>query len=427
LRPLVLSRLFASLLFSLVLPFPPGRAAAQPTQDLTVSVLTFGPGDHPFFKFGHNALLVHDPSRSPADLVYNYGTFDFGSPGLLAKFFQGKLHYWLSVQSLDQTVAHYRGENRSVDVQELALSPAERRRLVDFLEWNAAPAHREYLYDYYRDNCSTRVRDLVDRATGGRLAAVSHGPAQYTWRQHTLRLTADALPVFFGLDSALGQLVDQPVTQWEEMFLPSKLQESLRRVQVPGATGERALVANEQQIVSARDRAPLRAAPPDWTLHFLVAGSGAGALFAILGWAALRSRAARFVLALALSLTGLALGLFGTLLSSFWLLTDHAAAHHNENVLQFPFFVLGLVVAGAGLGANTDRFRRLAWRICAAAALSSALGLVAKLLSSFDQSNGQLIALMLPLWLGTAIATRLAARATRYSGIGVQLAGLKLP
>ena len=37
----------------------------------------------------------------------------------------------------------------------------------EFLEWNERPENRFYHYDYYRDNCSTRVRDALDRALGG--------------------------------------------------------------------------------------------------------------------------------------------------------------------------------------------------------------------------------------------------------------------
>ena len=53
------SRLAALLLATTVLGCP-ALAHAEPGDELTVSVLTFGPGDHPFFKFGHNAIWVHD-------------------------------------------------------------------------------------------------------------------------------------------------------------------------------------------------------------------------------------------------------------------------------------------------------------------------------------------------------------------------------
>jgi hypothetical protein len=156
----------------------PARAAraAEPGAELTISVLTFGPGDHPFYKFGHNAILVHDALRGRDD-VYNYGTFDYRARTLVPDFLHGRLQYWLSVASLEVTVEQYRSENRSVTAQELALSAAQRRALVERLGRAALPANRYYRYDYYRDNCSTRVRDVIDGVLDGRLRDASRGPA----------------------------------------------------------------------------------------------------------------------------------------------------------------------------------------------------------------------------------------------------------
>ena len=101
------------------------------------------------------------------------------------------------------------------------------------LAWNALEENKYYLFDYYRDNCATRVRNLIDNATDGALHAATHTPASFTWREHTERLAADDPFVFFGLDLAMGGFIDQPITFWEEMFLPAKLEEGLRRTVVP--------------------------------------------------------------------------------------------------------------------------------------------------------------------------------------------------
>ena len=50
-----------------------------------------------------------------------------------------------------------------------------RLELQRFLQWNERPENRFYHYDYYRDNCSTRVRDALDRVLGGRIAAQTDG------------------------------------------------------------------------------------------------------------------------------------------------------------------------------------------------------------------------------------------------------------
>ncbi|HXI59064.1 MAG TPA: DUF4105 domain-containing protein, partial [Polyangia bacterium] len=167
-----------------------GQAQAQPGDELSVYVMTMGPGDHPFFKFGHNAIWIQDRTTKLSK-VYNFGTFRFDSPRLIPDFIKGRLTYWLSVSSLDRTLATYQHENRSVEAQELELEPAEKAALAERLEVNARPEKRNYKYDYFLDNCSTRVRDAIDVVTGGRLRASAQGPARLTLREQALRLTAD--------------------------------------------------------------------------------------------------------------------------------------------------------------------------------------------------------------------------------------------
>jgi len=258
---------YALAIAALVL-FLPARANAfgplggPPGSELTVSVLTFGPGDHPFYKFGHNAIWIHD-SRTGRDLVYNFGTFDFHSKTLVSDFLKGRLSYWLSVQSLEGTIAHYRAEKRSINAQELALTPEQKRTLAQKLADNALPQNRAYRYDYYKDNCSTRVRDAVDDILEGQLHNASKGPAGLSFRGHTTRLTADDATLALTLDAAVGDVIDKPVTQWEEEFLPSKLHDGLARVTLHADSGDIPLVAKETTLLAA-DRPPLREAPPRW-------------------------------------------------------------------------------------------------------------------------------------------------------------------
>src|SRR5579871_4151032 len=51
---------------------------ADAGKDLDVSLITFGPGEEVWERFGHNAILItlHAPD-SHARVLYNYGMFDF--------------------------------------------------------------------------------------------------------------------------------------------------------------------------------------------------------------------------------------------------------------------------------------------------------------------------------------------------------------
>jgi len=400
--------------------------AEEPGSELTISLLTFGPGDHPFYKFGHDALLVHQAragrdahdARGPRDDVYNYGTFDYRSPTLISDFLKGRLRYWLSVQSLAATVAHYRAENRSILAQELALTPQQRRALADRLAHDALPANRYYRYDYYRDNCSTRVRDAIDAAVGGRLRAASAGPASLTFRGHTERLTADDVPVYLGLDVAMGDAIDQPITQWEEMFLPSMVEERVRHVTNLGSVGSVSastpagdvpLVARETLLLDPH-RPPLRESPPRWGVRMGLIGSALGVALAALGHAARSSRLARVGFGLGLAVLGLAAGLLGCIFVFFWLATDHSVAHHNENILQCFPLGLTLAVFAVGVAWGSEGAKRAVAAIAAVLAVCSITGLALKALPWFDQVNGPLVALLLPVWTGAAVGGAALAR-----------------
>jgi hypothetical protein len=359
---------------------------------------------------------VHDDGRH-RDSVYNFGTFTFESAWLVVDFLKGRLRYWLSVQGIRGTLAAYQYENRTVLAQELALTPAERTELAAALELNALPENRYYKYDYYQDNCSTRVRDAVDRVLGGRLAAQSQDPGSMTFRQHTLRLTADDLPIWFGLDVAMGHPIDRPVRRWDEMFLPEALAEGLRRATVVTNTGEAPLVRSERLLVAA-DRPAERTEPPRWTLAFGLAGVALGSLLVVLGTLAARRTWARRSLALLLGALGLGVGLLGLVIALLWGLTDHVVTYQNENLLQFGAWTLLLVPGAVGLARERSWGLRLTRTTLIVAAGASTLGALGKLTPWFWQQNGELVALMLPTWAGALAAVYSSQRARPDAGAG---------
>ena len=68
---------------------------AQDSSRLRISLLTCTPGEELYSIFGHSAIRVID-SNSVADIVYNYGTFNFDDEGFYLKFIRGKLMYYIS-------------------------------------------------------------------------------------------------------------------------------------------------------------------------------------------------------------------------------------------------------------------------------------------------------------------------------------------
>lgn len=421
---LLLSRLAAlvALLFAcpIALPaqapaVPPPAAVAEDGTNLTVYLLTFGQGDLVWEKFGHNAIWIHD-ARTHDDMTYNWGMFSFDEPQFIRRFLSGRTHYWVQGIELAAIMAEYRATNRTVLAQELNLPPAQRLALSQSLAWNVRPESKFYRYDYFRDNCSTRVRDALDRAVGSqiRLATDSIVTAT-TYRSHTARLTAGDFPLYTGIMLALGHRADNRLTGWEEMFLPVPMSARLRSVTIAGPGGARVPLIRSERTLFTADRKPERTSPPNFLPLFIAAGIGAAGLIILLvrsGEAG--SRPATVSAAALTAVWTLLSGFFGLVVLSAWLLTEHTFMGMNENLLQFNPLSLALFLLAPfaiGLGKVTRGATRLATLI----AMLSLLGFVLQGVPAWNQSNGEIIALALPLNLATAWAVYRLAHYRRIS------------
>jgi hypothetical protein len=324
----------------------PATAAAQSAADTAaprVYLLTMGQGDEIWARFGHNALVIRRGDDDPG-IAWNWGLFDFASPDLLSRFLTGDTRYWMAGQDVPQTLQLYQMLNRSLWLQELALTPEQARALDAAVRVNAREDRKYYRYDYFRDNCSTRVRDALDAALGGALRAqLAARDAGTTYRRETLRLLAGALPAAAGVDVALGAHADVPLTEWEAAFVPMNLRDALRRVRVPdGAGGTRPLVAEDRPLFVAT-RPPEAVNPPRLAVGFAAMGLGLALLLVALGRAAAGGGASRLALSAIGAIWSLAAGIVGVVLLLAATVTRHAFWGANANLLLFTPLSLALV------------------------------------------------------------------------------------
>lgn len=401
-------------------PLEASAAAAEPPpwsdrsseetdgSSLTVYLVTMGPGRRVWERFGHNAIWVRDTVRG-IDRLYNYGMFSFRQESFLIRFVRGRMLYWMEGFEGAPHLGTYAAADRSIKLQELALRPDQRAELYAFLEWNERPENRFYRYDYYRDNCSTRVRDALDRVLTGRLREVTaNQPTGTTYRFHTRRLLAADPLAYAGTLFSLGRSIERPISAWEEMFLPVPMMERLRSFSVPdGNGGEKPLVVSEATLHES-GLPPPPDAPPDWRLPFLAIGTAVA--LSIL--AALAGRRSRWLWRGGLtvgSLWAAVSGLCGLFMILVWAFTEHWAAYWNVNLFYLSPAAAPLAVL-APL-ASTGRVRAARWAIrCAYAVVGlSALGLVAELFPFFRQVNAEIVLTAVPPNLALAWVVRRSA------------------
>lgn len=378
-------------------PVPPSPDTAT---GLAASVLTLGRDAEVWELWGHNTIVLADRDQQTSR-SYNWGLFDFRQENFILRFARGQMWYSMGARQTSRELAYYASRDRSMVLQDLALTQEQATALQEFLTWNDTDDNRHYSYNYYLDNCSTRVRDAVDRAVGGQLKAQFDTlPSGHTWRWETRRILGWNLPLYVVINLALGHPVDAEMTAWQAMFLPRRVMEYFRTARVVSASGQPIpLVSREQELNRSTHFVDPDAPKATW-IPLLLTGLLAGALLLRLGSAARASVRARRWFAVLGCAWSFSAGLLGALLLALWFLTDHVTSRNNENVLLLtPISLLLVVLLPRALKGSAGSVRA-AVNVASLVAGLALLALVIKVLPWFHQDNLELIALILPIHAG---------------------------
>ncbi|NOR28992.1 MAG: DUF4105 domain-containing protein [Lutibacter sp.] len=226
------------------------EAQQQLSSKATVSVITCGPGNELYSTFGHSAFRIHDASLG-IDKVYNYGTFDFNAPNFYLNFAKGQLTYQLSTSSFSRFLRAYQYENRWVKTQELNLTSTEVQATFNFLENNATPENRDYQYDFFYDNCSTKIEDILKHILNDKVTfSNSHISSNKTHRDLITDYTVQQKWSKFGIDLALGSVIDDKATKDEYKFLPDYVFEAFNNATIKTKNGIQPIVKKERTILT---------------------------------------------------------------------------------------------------------------------------------------------------------------------------------
>jgi hypothetical protein len=370
----------------------------QKGENVTLSLLTMGSGTRIWELFGHNAIWIHD-NVTQRDTVFNWGVFSFSQSHFILRFLKGDMLYAMGGDSLQWIGIAYRYLNRSVYSQELDLTAAEKDSVLKQIQWYARPENVNYKYDYFLDNCSTRVRDIVDNALHGQLRAQAGERTGRTYRWHALRLMQDNLPLVVGVDIGLGRPAHRELTKWQEMFLPRKLHDFAGSLTIRDSAGATRKLVKRETLLYQATRSPEHEAPPKLWPLLIGVGLVAGAMFAWLGVRAPRAAAVAY------GVWSIAIGFLGLLVTLLWTVTNHTAAYYNENILLFNplWLILGVpLVMSTWSGRNSLWAQRLAMTVAGL----GVVGLLAHVVQLSAQDNLPLIGMTLPPALAIAWVVR---------------------
>lgn len=191
-----------------------------------VELVTMGVGSLAWERHGHIALCV-EYANSRENACYNYGIGDFHHPlGMAWGFFRGNGSFWVGKMNPREMLGIYQFADRTIWVQKLPLTQAQKKQVIDKLEYDILEEHKHYAYDHFWDNCTTRVRDILDDATDHALKKMVLTTDDRTYRD-LAREGFFGMPLFLIItDLAMGRATDHVPTYWERMFLPDYLREA---------------------------------------------------------------------------------------------------------------------------------------------------------------------------------------------------------
>jgi hypothetical protein len=324
--------------------FISGRAQTCP---MRISLLTCAPGEELYSTFGHTAIRVQDSSAG-TDIVFNYGTFEFG-PDFYSKFIKGKLLYFLSAEPFPDFVSTYQYESRSIIEQQLALDCNEKQKLFSALQQNALPENRNYRYDFLYDNCTTRARDIIrDNCSSPVVFKDIRDGGQPTFRNliHRYLNAGNQHWSKLGIDMLLGADLDKKATNEQTMFLPDNLLKGMDSTVKDGHS----LVVSKQTILAL----PSPLSKGNFFTPLVVFSN---LLLLLLIFSFVNKRMVRRVIAIFDFLFFFLLGLAGLVMLFMWFGTNHVVCRNNYNLL----WALPTHVAGAFFVRSNQRWTNYYW------------------------------------------------------------------
>jgi hypothetical protein len=305
------------------------------SDDSQISVLTIGPGTSLNDSFGHNAFRVKDNIKG-TDLVFNYGVYDFETPNFYTKFAQGKLNYLIGLNYYDDFFESYISQNRTIKEQVLNLSASDKQKLFDYLLNNIKPENRAYLYDFFYDNCATKIKDVTNIALNNSI--VFNEPEDFkpgTFRtliQNNLNKNSWGS---FGIDLALGSVIDKKARPEDHMFLPENIYKFFENATIKD--NDEPLIKESRVLYKKIDVA----AQNQFLTSPLFVFSIIGFLILFITYKDFKNRKQSAWLDITLFSTT---GLVGVLILLLWFATDHKGTHQNYNLLWAN--ALNLLVLG---------------------------------------------------------------------------------
>ena len=302
---------------------------------IRVTLLTCSPGQEVYELYGHTAIRCQQPNKG-LDAIFNYGVFDMSKPHFAWHFVLGQTDYMVQPIPWNYFVRDYEERGSSITEQELNLTPFEAQKLTSLLIENSLPENCEYRYSFLYKNCTTMVRDLVEKVVAGRIQYPDNLP-HLTAREILHNYTAEHPWAQEGNDLLLGAEVDTIMSEHAAMFIPENMMQAFGGAFICNPKGDmRPLVKQTAVLLEAKPQVVEKEFPLSPYQAMLVFAAICIVIMLLEFWT---NRLFWLWDVLLLLLQGSA----GTLLAFMFFFSKHPAVDSNWQVwLLNPIFLIGI-------------------------------------------------------------------------------------
>jgi hypothetical protein len=390
-------------------------------ENTTLKIALFGPGTPLYSWWGHISIIIEDTASADSRLV-DYGIFSFEKENFFGNFALGRLVFSSGSSPAQAVINSYIAQNRDVTVFTLNVLPAKKREIIERIENDLLPENRDYYYHQFRDNCATRIRDIINALTEGQFySRYANEASPLTLREHLRRYTWFSPFIDWFLNFLLGRGTDIQATKWDAMFLPSEVALSMRDFEYTAADGNNIqLVSETETLYTAVSRPPVPGTPPNrrsFALLAVLLFAGMCVFFMVMDIRQKKTGKAAWLLSQ--GLLGCFIGLAGSLLFFMSFFTNHDYTYNNLNTLiANPLLLAALPLGFITLASDnyikeaiTIRIINILWTVVF---LSGIASLILNAFPRYYQQNQMTIALILPCAFTFSLFPRWLARFARH-------------
>lgn len=214
-----------------------------------ISIITKSPSpDNVYSVFGHTMLRIQDDQNN-YDVSFNYGVFDFDSPGFTWRFVTGETDYWVEGYRTRYVLADYKERGIEIREQVLNLTQSEKQKIFEAMIWNIQPSNKIYRYNFFYDNCATRPRDIIISNVDGKINFAPTNKVE-TYRD-LVHECVDQYPwLRFGIDLVIGADADLVITDRQKDFLPLYLYQALHNSTIERNDSVESFIVEDKTLFS---------------------------------------------------------------------------------------------------------------------------------------------------------------------------------